>query len=135
MSKKRFPGYRYGPDGQAKLFNSPDEVPAGWSRSVNGPFGDPEPDTKPTAAEAKAAKEVKAAERAAKKAADKLAKEDEAREAAEAGNPVPADDPEKDDDARTDDELRAALVAADFVVPDDATRAEMLEELAEIEGE
>lgn len=33
MAKQRFPGWRYGPDGEAKIFNSEEEVPDGWARS------------------------------------------------------------------------------------------------------
>lgn len=32
MGKKLFPGYRFGPDGQKKLFQSAEEVPEGWAR-------------------------------------------------------------------------------------------------------
>lgn len=31
MKKQRFPSWRYGPNGEAKIFNSEEEVPKGWA--------------------------------------------------------------------------------------------------------
>jgi hypothetical protein len=35
----KFPGWRFGPEGQAEIFNSEDEVPLGWTDNPNS-FGD-----------------------------------------------------------------------------------------------
>jgi len=34
MSKKLFPGYRYGPEGECELFQSAADVPEGWHRNT-----------------------------------------------------------------------------------------------------
>lgn len=35
MIIKRFPGWRYGPNGEAQIFQTADEVPEGWTDNPN----------------------------------------------------------------------------------------------------
>lgn len=39
-----WPSWRYGPYGEAQIFNSPDEVPEGWAKKPQEAFVPPEPE-------------------------------------------------------------------------------------------
>lgn len=105
MARNKFPGYWYSPEGDAKIFDDFDAVPAGWADQIRS-FDDKGKPVKGA--------NVKAASKAAPAKGSK--------------GPTKKSDtpPAETEDTRTDDELKQALIDNGFEVEDDVTRADML---------
>lgn len=124
---KDWPAWRYGPDGKGKVFNTPDEVPDGWTDvSPKAAAAGAVPAAPKAKAPAKEPDKEPTPEEAAKAAADAQAAADKKAAAAAAKAEKKAAAKAKDTGAAFDREAAIAeLVKAGYDVEGDTTDAEI----------